>query len=223
MQSPPPSRTVQSIKTKPGDSALKARGTRRMSADRRRTQIVQAAQTLMIDSGYSSVTLRAVATACGVSLAAVQHFYPDKTSLYTAMIGGMTSHMDSVYQEISGRRDHDQPRLTAFLRFLLFEDITDRNTAGFFYELWSLAHREPIAARALASLYEQQLTRLTDLVLDTSPTLDATEAARRAAIIMAATDGLMMTIGYGKTVPAELQGAGREQLLTILVGIADHG
>ena len=177
----------------------------------------------MIDYGYAAVTVRAVAAACGISLAAVQYFYPDKASLYTAMIDGMTSEMDGIYQDISDQCSADASPLTEFLRYLLFEDITDPRTAGFFYELWSLAHREPIAAQALAVLYERQLTRLTQLICENQPTTDADEATQRATLIMAATDGLMMTIGYGKTPPRALQGSGRERLLTMLAGIAEHG
>ena len=204
-------------------AAGKPIGTRRMTADRRRAQIVLAAHDLMIRDGYASVTLRAVAAACGVSVAAVQHFYPDKASLYTAMIEQMTSNMDRVYQGMSDGPAGGTARLAGFLRFLLFDDITTSDTAGFFYELWSLAHREPIAARALASLYEQQLIRLTQLVRDARPSIDVEEATRRAAVIMAATDGLMMTIGYGKTVPPALDGPGKDRLLAILLGVAEHG
>ena len=177
----------------------------------------------MIEHGYSAVTLRAVAAACGVSLAAVQYFYPDKASLYTAMIDGMTVQMDGIYQGISERLPQDRSRLAEFLRYLLFDDITDPVTAGFFYELWSLAHREPIAARALAALYTQQLARLTSLVRDVDPAVDVLEATRRATLIMAATDGLMMTIGYGKQPPAAVEGGGRERLLDMLLVIAERG
>jgi AcrR family transcriptional regulator len=194
-----------------------------MPAEQRRAQIVAAARELMVEHGYSAVTIRAVADACGVSPAAVQYFYPDKASLYTAMIEQMTAHMDGVYARISGQPDAGVPPLAAFLRFLLFDDIMDRATAGFFYELWSLAHREPIAARALAALYEQQLIRLVALIRAASPDVDVDEATHRAVVIMAATDGLMMTIGYGKQAPSAVRGAGKDRTLGILLNIAEHG
>jgi hypothetical protein len=110
----------------------------------------------------------------GSAPAAVQYFYPDEASLYTATIEQMTAHMDGVYARISGQPDAGVPPLAAFLRFLPFDDILDRTIAGFFYALRSLANREPIAARVLAARYEQQLFRLVALV---------------------------MTIGYGKQGP----------------------
>ena len=194
---------------------------RRLPAEQRRKQIVSVAHALMVEQGYGAVSLRAVASGCDVSLAAIQYFFPNKEALFTAMIDGVTSRYDAIYAELSARTDA-APRLEEFLHFILFDEINDRETAGFFYELWSLAHREPIASSALAKLYDDQLNRLTELVKGVDGAVDDEEAERRAAVIMAATDGLMMTIGYGKQPRAALRGPGRQRLLQLLMDLAAH-
>ena len=196
---------------------------RRMQADRRRAQIVEVAQRLLIDKGYAAVSLRAVSAGCGVSLAAVQYFFPDKALLYAAMIDGMAEQFDRIYQRIGEGVDGGGRHLREFLRYILDEDITSAETAGFFYELWNLAHREPIAAAALQRLYHKQLTRLTRLILDAHPDVDPVDAAQRALVIMSATDGLMMTTGYGKTPPIAYDNSAHAGILEILLGIARHG
>jgi hypothetical protein len=86
--------------------------------------------------------------------------------------------------------------------------------------MWRLAHRDPVAKRAVAKLYERQLARMAHLVRRANPKLDEPEAAARAAIITGSVDGFMNTIGFGKDRPAPLRDVEDERLVELLIAFA---
>jgi AcrR family transcriptional regulator len=195
-------------------------GRRRLNADVRRAQIIDVARKLLVDNGYDAVTLRAVATGAGISLSGLQHFYADKATLVEAMVDGIGAEYDEVYDDLANEVHGDVAALRNFVRYIVLFDIQKPETAGFFFEMWRLAHREPAANIAVSNLYANQLARMAILVNRANPHLGSSEAAARAAIIMGSTDGFMNTIGFGKTRPAALADVQDEQLVDLLVGFA---
>lgn len=195
-------------------------GRRRLSADVRRAQIVEVARRLLVDSGYEAVTMRAVATGAGMSLAGLQHIYADKAALVDAMTDGIGSDYDDVYDDLANEVLGGEAALRNFISYVVLDDIQKPETAGFFFEMWRLAHREPAANVAVSKLYANQLDRMVTLVSRANPDLSASEAAARAAIIMGSTDGFMNTIGVGKTRPTALSDVRDDQLIDQLMRFA---
>lgn len=195
-------------------------GRRRLSADVRRAQIVEVARRLLVDSGYEAVTMRAVATGAGMSLAGLQHIYADKAALVDAMTDGIGSDYDDVYDDLANEVLGGEAALRNFISYVVLDDIQKPETAGFFFEMWRLAHREPAANVAVSKLYANQLDRMVTLVNRANPGLTTSEAAARAAIIMGSTDGFMNTIGVGKTRPTALSDVRDDQLIDQLMRFA---
>lgn len=195
-------------------------GRRRLSADVRRAQIVEVARRLLVDSGYEAVTMRAVATGAGMSLAGLQHIYADKAALVDAMTDGIGSDYDDVYDDLANEVLGGEAALRNFISYVVLDDIQKPETAGFFFEMWRLAHREPAANVAVSKLYANQLDRMVTLVNRANPGLSTSEAAARAAIIMGSTDGFMNTIGVGKTRPTALSDVRDDQLIDQLMRFA---
>ncbi|TPI21048.1 TetR/AcrR family transcriptional regulator [Mesorhizobium sp. B4-1-1] len=198
----------------------RVRGKKRMAAGERSAQIVNVARAIMIGDGYGALTLRAVASGCDVRIATVQHFFGNKAKLFEAVIDSITHD----YNEAFGRLESEtlgnaETKLRRMLDFLI-EDNKNAHTAGFFYELWNLAHRDPIASKALDRLCDEQLVRFRDLILRIRPELSFDAGLQRAAVIMAATDGLLLTVGYGRSPPEALRGSGQDRLVDILMHVA---
>lgn len=196
---------------------------RRLSGPRRRAQIISVAKDILVDEGVNAVTLRTVAARCGFSVAALQHFYPEKANLFDAMIENIIENYRESYFEVANSMSDSKPedRLRRFLRYLVSEDLKSPRTAGFFYEIWNLAHRNPRVADAMARLYDDHLTHLKQLISEARPDLAEEEAIRRGAVVMAANDGLMMTIGYGKFPPPALATKeGENRIIELMIDIA---
>jgi AcrR family transcriptional regulator len=192
----------------------------RMQPDQRQAQIVQVARTIMVEQGAGAMTVRAVATGCDVSLAAVQHHFPDKDTLLKAVIESITAEYEQRYAEAISATVHEpEDRLRQFIEFLVCDDIKSAPTAGFFYELWLMAFRDPVAQDAMTRLYDMQLIRVRDMVQLVNIDLDERDALARAAIIVAAADGLMMTIGAGKDTVLKREPALEPELVDALMNV----
>jgi AcrR family transcriptional regulator len=193
----------------------------RMNPEDRREQIVAVARGIMTDEGYGALSLRAVAAGCNISLAAVQHHYRDKGELLKQVIETVTEEYDENYEKAVRQSAGDpQRRLRDFLQFLVREDIKSHRSAGFFYELWALAYRDRIASKAMSGLYDLQLNRVRDLVHQIDSSADAAEALARAGVIVAAVDGLMLTIGAGKHSELTRHGVPTDALVDLMTSLA---
>lgn len=171
----------------------------RMLPDQRRAQIAQVARTIIVEQGGGALTLRAVAAGCNVSLAAIQHHFPDKRELLEEVIESITSEYEQRYANaICATASDPAEKLRQFISFLICDDIKLRSTAGFFYEFWTMSFRDPFAEEAMTRLYDAQLVRIRDMVKSINVNLSNREALTRAGLIVAAADGLMMTTGAGK-------------------------
>jgi AcrR family transcriptional regulator len=193
---------------------------KRMTGDARRAQIVRVARNILIEQGYGNLSLRAVASGCDVRVATIQYFFRDKATLFEAVVDSILSEYDAVYERLECEAVGDtRANLRNMISFLV-EDNRNPKTAGLFYEIWNLAHRDAAVRRGMQRLYDAQLGRFTALVQSLSPKGDPVAAVQRAAVIMAATEGLLMIIGYGKKPPSALLGASRERLVDILMDLA---
>ncbi|WP_144299746.1 TetR/AcrR family transcriptional regulator [Elioraea rosea] len=100
------------MKAKPGRS-------RRRSAEDRRAQVVAAARKLMVRHGVDAVSMRAIATAAGVSPAALYLYYPEKLSLMAAVVDalfeGLLAEFTRAVTEAAARPE-PFARLTALMR-----------------------------------------------------------------------------------------------------------
>lgn len=192
----------------------------RMQPEQRRAQIIQVAHTIMVEQGGNALTLRAVAAGCDVSLAAIQHHFRDKGELFQAVIESISAEYERRYSSAISATVHEpEERLRQFVEFLVCDDINLRSTAGFFYELWAMAFHDPIAQGMMTRLYDIQLIRIRDMIQSANINLSDREALVRAGTIVAAADGLMMTIGAGKDTVLGQEPSVANTMVDILMGI----
>lgn len=192
----------------------------RLTAESRRAQIVATVRDMIADEGYQAVSLRAVAARCNVSLSAVQHHYPDKNDLFKEVIDSILVEYDQSYEKAILTSEGDpERRLRRFMEFLICKDIKDRRSSGFFYELWHLAQRDEFVASGMSRLYDAQMSRVREMVHAINPELTDADALRRAAVITATADGLMLTLGHGKDSELTRLGSPEAYLVDLIISI----
>lgn len=192
----------------------------RMQPHQRRAQIAQVARTIMVEKGGNALTLRAVAAGCDVSLAAIQHHFPDKKELLKVVIESITEEYEIRYANaICPKANNPEEKLRQFITFLVCNDIKLHSTAGFFYELWAMAYRDPVAEDAMNRLYDMQLVRVRDMVKSVNINLSDREALTRAGVIVAAADGLMMTTGAGKDTILVRESVAGSKMVDLLMSV----
>ena len=191
-------------KMKPTPSASKSGKRIRKDADTRRAEIIKTGYELLAADGYAAFSLREVAARCQIRLATVQHHFKDRATLLEALVDFAVADIVTTFNRFSSMA-HATPaeRLRHFMMQLLTQN-NNRNTAGFFVEFWAMAHRDPAAARSLERSQAHGIHIISALISAARPDIPPRRASELGTVLMAAADGLMLSVGYGKKPSAAL-------------------
>ncbi|BFM14416.1 hypothetical protein R50073_05990 [Maricurvus nonylphenolicus] len=161
-------------------------------------QILEAARDILIDNGYSGLSMRKIATAVGITIGNLHYYYPSKKDL----LADLLDHVISGYLEAfetarsqAGTSLEDQ--FLAVISFII-DDLNTRETTYFFPELWAMANHDEVAAERMHELYHKARLDLNDLIEKLNPTLTKNEREQVALFISASMEGLTPFIGNGK-------------------------
>ena len=164
------------------------RGGRRTAA-----RLLQAAQEMLGQDNFERFSLRAVADRAGVSLANLQYYYPKREDLARALCSEVGERYRNSYVDCLACAPEDPlQRLVAVLRFNLV-DIRQRATRRFFIQLWALLGSiDDFEGAYLRELYRIDVDQLTEHLAPVAGTDSLPEQRRRATLIAALIEGLML-------------------------------
>lgn len=156
-------------------------------------EILIAARTLLADDGYAGLSMRRVAAETGMSLSNLQHYYQSKDALLEALL----LYTMDVFQEKIDAIAADMAAAPPRQRFesmvdMFFDALTDRVTHAIFFEIWALASRNPVASRLMDTMMARERKTLFNLIRGLAPGMDDDETMRRAVLIVALIEGMML-------------------------------
>jgi AcrR family transcriptional regulator len=186
----------------------------------RKVEILRAAHELLIESGYPAFSLRQVALRCNIRLATVQHHFQDRSTLLEELVEFVVAQYTATHDVLSKTPGlGSEERLRHMLKHFL-EDNRRPETPGFFVELWAMAHRDEAAARGMARVHRHGIDMLSGLIAAARPELPHAEAVERGVVLVAALDGLLLSLGYGKDMSAILPAKPLDRMTDRLMEIA---
>jgi AcrR family transcriptional regulator len=118
----------------------------------RTAAILMAAKHVLVDGGYSQLTLRRVAARAGIPLRHLQYYFRTKNDLLRTLCEAICDDYIARCDALS-ERAHSSPRarFTACVSFLI-EDNRDSFSNALFFELWALACHDSYTNRLLDRL-----------------------------------------------------------------------
>lgn len=154
--------------------------------------ILSAAKSIIVREGYSKFSLRYTAEKSGIRLATLQYYFPTKERLFRAVFEDALREEGERIQRLIRRSGGSsegvlRARVSGQFRANLRED-----TAGFFYQLWARARLDGFAAELVDEFYERNIGVVAGMIGDVNPALSAPEAKRRATLVMAVLEGMML-------------------------------
>jgi len=169
-------------------------------------RIVLAARELLMTQGYAQFSMRNVAARAGLHLANVQYYYKTREALVKALLDDTGERYRSSYEELRAKGPTDrEARFRAVVEFNL-EDIATSETRRYFIQLWALLTEiDGRAGRLMNDLYAIDIQQLSDCIADLVPDTDAAEVRRRASILAAMIEGMVVVRGAHSRNPAELK------------------
>lgn len=150
----------------------------------RREQLLDTAEELLVTTGGGELSMRAVATAAGVRLGHLQHYFPTHAELVAAVLervlGRSVERLDPL---LDPAREED-----ALLRELLAEQ-QDARLVRLFAELWALAAHDPSVAAAVQAFYDRYRELVACFLAERHPALAEEERHARARVFIMLVEG----------------------------------
>lgn len=191
-----------------------------MGHEKRRNDILETARILLSEEGYESLSMRKVASGTGIHLKTLQHYFPSKDLLIQSTLEFTDALYTSTADAIKSNTSSPDEHFEQYIRYLL-DDDKNRQTAGFFYQLWAKAHIDEKTNRVMEKIYKNHIGNLERLMQAVNPDMSDATRKQRAVIVAALIEGLMLFVGYGKKCPASAKGV-EEQTLSLCKSLAKH-
>lgn len=158
--------------------------------------ILDAAEQLLIDSGYHNFSMRKVATKAGVSVGNLQYYFPTKDVLIQALLDYVIQNYLDTFEKFRG---HGSPK-EQFIKILkaVIKDLKTKHTTVLFPELWSMANHEKHICEILDRMYGKYRMMVANVIQDINPALDENQALRLSLFITASIEGHTIFIGHKK-------------------------
>lgn len=155
----------------------------------RKIEILQTATEILAQEGPGGLTLRAVAGRVGISLAAVQYYFPTHSDLIQAMADAVIA---AFANDIAEAMQNDDPkaRLRGVIdKFLTADGPTDQNIFRLTIHFWSLAHADPDGQEIFERFTAQYLSDVEHAIHQARPELSSRQVADRALALTSLFEG----------------------------------
>jgi AcrR family transcriptional regulator len=160
-------------------------------------KIVKAAKQVFLRGADSGFSMRNVAREAGMSMGAVQHFFPTRDELMAAMLEYVVNEYEAAYERVFSELPFNgEARLLGVIDYLAL-DITRPQTRQFFFALWALSCHSPFAAALVEKMYSHHRRNLAAFVGAARPALSEEQCLEAAVQIAALIDGLMLFTAPG--------------------------
>lgn len=151
-----------------------------------------------MEQGSKALTLRAIATKCGLKPGHLAYYFKTKEDLIRELLNGIISAYEEAFEAI-----YYDPGASAEERLervvdLILEDITTKKTTRVFPELWTMSNHDPFVEERVDELYHRARVVLNDLIAEINPALPADERETLALFISASMEGTTIFAGYEK-------------------------
>lgn len=156
----------------------------------RKIEILQTATDILAREGPGGLTLRAVAGRVGISLAAVQYYYPTHADLIQAMADAVIAAFETDIAEAMAN-DDPRDRLRGVIdKFLTADGPTDQSVFRLIIHFWSLVHSDPDGQEIFERFTAQYLGDVESAIQQARPELSQRDIADRALALTCLFEGI---------------------------------
>lgn len=169
-------------------------------------RIVGVARAVLMKEGYAQFSMRNVAAEAGMRLANVQYYFPTRSDLVRALMQDTEERYAAAYRECLLKAPPDRhERFNAFMDFSL-ADVANPDTRRFITQMWALLDTmDADSGHLLNEFYEMDIAALSERVAELDPNCPAAEVRRRATLLAAVIEGLVIVRGAHSPSPAEMK------------------
>jgi AcrR family transcriptional regulator len=170
------------------------------------SRIVLAAREILMDEGHAQFSMRNVASRAGVHLNNVQYYFKTREQLVRALLEDTGARYRASYDKLLAVAPAEPvARFNALIEFSL-QDVSTWETRRFFIQLWSLLITlDDRSGTLLDDLYAIDIEQLSGFIAELVPGIAPTEIRRRASVLAAMIEGMVVVRGAHSRNPAEIK------------------
>ena len=158
----------------------------------RKQQILQAAVDIIVDEGYGSLSMRALARASGIKLGALQYHFRTSEDMLRALVAYIA---DIYHSNFDAVKANEPLTIKGVLEFAASEPADGRLQADKLWpQLWAMGQVEPLVADLVDDIYAEYLQILEGLLCDAG----SKNAHVEAISLMAFVEGSTIFTAPGK-------------------------
>jgi AcrR family transcriptional regulator len=161
-----------------------------------RELIVRTALHILIEEGYRAMSMRRIATACGMRLGNLTYHYPSREDLVRELLNAVISAYEAEFGTIIHAPGLSPEERLAGLCSLFIEDIGTKKTTRLFPELWALANHDAFVYERVHELYDRARSPILEIVSEMRPDLAEADRFDLALFIASSIEGLTIFAGY---------------------------
>ena len=121
---------------------------------KRQQEILQMAREIIADEGYSSLTMRHLARACGMKLGALQYHF----RTWDALMHAMVDYLSDEFRDLFVNSEGDPLGIRGIAEIMLSEDAQTQD--ALWPQLWAMQQVEPLVSDLLDDVYAEYLQLL---------------------------------------------------------------
>lgn len=160
-------------------------------------KIIATAKELLIEEGYSALTIRNVAAKMAVSTGNVTYYFKRQQDLFNTIFDEIIDHHKSEFERKTKSFPNDpKARFESYVDVLLTE-CKDPKTRAFFYQLWAVSVHDPYIQSLRDRLYALFLEEVETLLRPLLPELSLADVRGRAFVFCTIIEGLHVLLGIG--------------------------
>jgi len=162
-----------------------------------RELILHTALNILIEEGYRAMSMRRVASDCGIKFGNLTYHYRSRDDLVRELLEAVIRGYEVEFDQIIHLPGPPAERLQRICRLIL-EDIRSKKTTHLFPELWALSNHDRFVLGRVQELYERARAPLAEIIGEMRPDLSFEDRKAIALFISASMEGLTPFGGYEK-------------------------
>ncbi|MBG0831830.1 TetR/AcrR family transcriptional regulator [Planomonospora sp. ID67723] len=206
----------------PGPLANRSSPASTAKGDNRRQNLLDVTEHILVTRGNAELSLRAVATAAGVRLGHLQHYFPTRGELIHAVLNRVLERSLRQVADLMGPQDaigvrsHEPVQL---IQVLLTQQQDDR-LVRLFTEVWALAAHDASAAGAVRAFYRDYVGHVAAFVQQRDPVLTPQVCQARAETFVMLIEGAAL---FRSGIASSVSAGTDAELLTTAAALLGSG
>lgn len=163
-----------------------------------RELILRTALDILIEEGYRAMSMRRVASACGIKFGNLTYHYRSREDLVRELLEAVIRSYEIEFDQIIGVPGAPAAERLQRICLFILDDIRSKKTTRIFPELWALSNHDAFVLGRVQDLYHRARIPLIDIIGDMRPDLPLDDREAIALFISASMEGMTPFGGYEK-------------------------